>query len=442
MRKRVYITMMVTILMLTFISCSKDNEIQNQDTIRVNIAALYDELGIRDEMTQALASGNYLLTDTLLVYDASGSLVKKLGSESHSLEPLTFNVKGLANGSYTLVLWQTARSASGNRSWKLFGEDQLSTAILGETSAPLSYAFSAGYALATVAAKGGKLVQTLTPMAIGSIVDMRVNNLTAMHDATALSLWGTHSGYYTGIRLAPNLNADARWYTAPDTTFLGRIAQLPVGQASGMFFTLYHGNIPLELWADKGDDEEYVTDISHSSLPVGGQSICYFDMGRHSWQPPFLGTPNSFVSWKADRDANIPVTDPLLQWGCSFKDVQNYVFGKMWYWPGNDKLEYWEDTFESWHGWWWVSKSLTEQYLFETEDGQNLRYVVCYCWDKTVPGQTRDNLLQHQGFQATGNTVKLGSQNLNQYLSADGATEALTSFFDGGYWIIVYRPVN
>ena len=426
----------------TMVACSKDDDTSNQDAIVVNTAALYDEMGIRGEMSQALAGGDYVLTDTLLVYDASGSLVRKLGAESHNLEPLTFAAEGLADGSYTLVLWQTARSASGERVWRLGGEERLSTAVLNETRALLDYAFAAGYATTTVATKGGKLVPTLTPMAIGSIIDLRVDHFDAMPEATALSLWGTNIYYRTGIRLAPALDEDRRWYTDPDSALSGHVAQLPAGQTSGKFFTLYHGEgCPFELWMDQGEADDYVTHIGHASLRVGEQAVCYFDLGRSSWQPPFMGTPVDFAAWKTDRDAGIPVTNPLLQWGCSIDDVYDHVFSKMWYEAGNYKLEYWEDPYQSWHQWYKVSpRALTEQYLFETEDGQNLRYVECYCWDNNAPAELRDNLLQHQGFHNTGNTIQSNGNTFEQFLSADGGTEAWATFFDDGYWHILYRP--
>lgn len=447
MYRKALLKTVVALMMMgaaTMVSCSKDDDtITNQDAVVVNTAALYDELGIHSEMAQALASGDYVLTDTLLIYDASGSLVKKLGSESHNLEPLTFEAEGLADGSYTVVLWQTARSAQGERVWRLQGEEQLSTAILGETRAVLDYAFAAGYASTTVRTKGGKLVPSLTPMAIGTIVDMRVDNLDAMPDATALSLWGTNIGYRTGIRLAPALDEEGRWYTDPDSALSSRVAQLPVGQTSGKFFTLYHGEYnAFELWADKGADEAYVTHFS-AALPLGRQAVCYFDMGRRSWQPPFMGSAEDFAAWKADRDAGIPVSDPLLCWGCSIEEVYDHVFSKMWYEAGNYEFEYWEDPFESWHRWFYVAPgALTEQYLFATEEGENLRYVVCICWDNTVPVEVRNNLLAHQGFHATGSTVLFdGANNYDQYLSADGQTEAL-AFIDNDGWYIVYRPYN
>ena len=431
----------------TMVSCSKDDtqDITNQDAVVVNTAALYDELGIRNEMAQALASGDYVLTDTLLVYDAAGSLVVKLGAESNKLEPLTFDVEGLADGSYTLVLWQTARSASGERVWRMSGEDQLATAILDETRSVLHYAFAAGYASSTVRTRGGKLVPTLTPMAVGNIIDMRVENLNEIPQATALSLWGTNIGFYTGIRLAPAMDEEGRWYTDPDSSLSSRVAQLPVGQTSGKFFTLYHGEShSFQLWADLGDDEEFVDYVvRYFSLFLGRQTVCYFDLGRRSWQPAFIGSLEEFAVWKADRDADIPVTDPLLRWGCSLDEVYDHIFSKVWYMAGNYDLEYWEEPFESWHQWWSVSPSaLTEQYLFETEDGENLRYVQCYCWDRNAPAAFRNNLLQRQGFHATGNTVLFDDDNWDQYLSADGQTEALAVFFDDGYWCITYRPYS
>lgn len=118
------IVFLVLIGAATLVSCTKEDDAQtNQDAIMVNTAALYDELGIRSEMMQTLANGEYILTDTLLVYDATGNLVMKLGTESSNLEPLTFTAEGLADGRYTIVLWQTTRTASGDRAWQLKGEE-------------------------------------------------------------------------------------------------------------------------------------------------------------------------------------------------------------------------------------------------------------------------------------------------------------------------------
>ena len=136
--------------------------------------------------------------------------------------------------------------------------------------------------------------------------------------------------------------------------------------------------------------------------------------------------------------------DPLRQWGCSIADVEQHMQKKEWWQDGNNQLEYWEDPYQSWHKWYWVdaTNELTEQYLFETEDGQNLRYVECCCWDNTVPFEVCTNLLAHQGFHATGNIVQFDDDPYEQYFSADGQNEALVNVDEDGYWYVIYRPRN
>lgn len=430
-------------MMLAVMACDKGDS-PVQDSIQVNTAALYEELGIKSEMTQALASGDYVLTDTLLVYDAAGSLVKKLGAESNSLEPLSFSAEGLSNGTtYTLVLWQTARSKDGERVWKLDGEEQLSTAMLHQKKAPIGFAYSAGYATSDVATKGVSMEPVLTPMAIGTVIDLRVDNLEAMPEAKALSLWGTDLYYLTGIYLAPALDEDGRWYSDPEGKLSSRVGQLPVGQTEGKFFTLYHGSSSsFEIWADTETEEgeEYITNLTYQPIPNGRQSICYINIERRKWETAFLGSPEAFKTWKAERDALIPVTDPYLKWGCDSDEVFEHIWNKMCFYPGNSELEYW-DEYESWHHWFRVAGDLTEQYLYETEDGENLRFVLCYCWDADAPAELRNNLLAHQGFKATGKEVMLGEYAYEQFLSTDGQTEALAQS-EGGCWEIIYRPVT
>ena len=143
-------------------------------------------------------------------------------------------------------------------------------------------------------------------------------------------------------------------------------------------------------------------------------------------------------------ESQILAFDPLLQWGCSIADVEQHMQQKEWWQDGNDQLEYWEDPFESWHKWYWVDadNQITEQYLFETEDGQNLRYVLSICWNNTVPREKFVNTLYHQGFHATGEMVEFDGEILERFLSADGQTEALYSTDADGYSEAIYRPVQ
>lgn len=136
--------------------------------------------------------------------------------------------------------------------------------------------------------------------------------------------------------------------------------------------------------------------------------------------------------------------NPLLQWGCSIADVEQHMQKKEWWQDGNDELEYWADPFESWHKWYWTDaeNEITEQYLFETEDGKNLRYVMSICWNNTVPADEFVSTLYHQGFHATGEMVDFEGEMYEQFLYADGETEALYSTDEDGYSEVIYRPVK
>ena len=136
--------------------------------------------------------------------------------------------------------------------------------------------------------------------------------------------------------------------------------------------------------------------------------------------------------------------DPLLQWGCNIADVERHMQDKKWWQDGNEGLEYWEDPYQCWHKWYWVDpvNMLTEQYLFETEDGQNLRYVICICWNDTVSPDRFVSTLYHQGFHFTGEMVEFDGDTFERYLSADGEMEALYNTDEEGYSQALYRPVE
>lgn len=145
-----------------------------------------------------------------------------------------------------------------------------------------------------------------------------------------------------------------------------------------------------------------------------------------------------------EPEVEILAFDPLLQWGCNIADVEQHIQQKEWWQDGNEQIEYWEDPYQCWHKWYFVDTTdwLTEQYLFETEDGQNLRYAISICWNDTVPAEKFKNTLVHQGFHATGVMVEFDGETLERYLSADGKTEALYNTDADGYSQAIYRPVE
>lgn len=434
------ICLIMAVNMLT--SCNDENKanVGNPAVVNVDPAALYQELGIKEEMEWQLTSGNHVVIDTVLFYNESGQLISKFGIESTSLSKQAIDVKGLPDGTYTVVLWQAARNTIHSNNWIMKNEQNLSTATLEDLDAPMSFALAAGYASAKATVKKGAVNTTLTPKAIGSVVEVIVDSLESLGLAQ-ISLWGTNFGYTTGIYLNPELSIDDRWSVDPDSIPSSRVGKLLEQNNSGKFFTLYHDTVYFELCAYDDEDEQFITFV-YQPLAVGSHSVFYHNLARRGWQPPFLGTEEAFTTWKTDRDANIPVNDPLLKWGCNYDEVKKHKKEKWWN-DGNFELEYWEDPFQCWHRWYYVSEGgLTEQYLFETEDGKNLRYAECYCWDKSAPAELCDNLLRHQGFQSTGAILKHEDDTFEQFISADGTTEAFRSFDSDGHWFIIYQPTG
>lgn len=145
-----------------------------------------------------------------------------------------------------------------------------------------------------------------------------------------------------------------------------------------------------------------------------------------------------------DPEPEILHFNPLLQWGCSLADVERHIQSKEWWQEGNKQMEYWEEPYQSWHKWYWVDieDALTEQYLFETEDGQNLRYAISCSWNKNVTADQFASTLKHKGFRATGEMVDFDGDYYKRFLGADGKNEALLATDEDGYSFVVFRPVG
>ena len=424
-------------MMLSFAACTREN-IDTKDAITVNTAALYEELGIKNEMSQALANGTCTLTDTVLIYNQNGLLVMKLGAQSSTLQPLTFKAEGLADGTYTLVLWQAGNP--GEAAWVLSDEEQLSSVNLIAPTTPMNFALSAGYASATITVKKGVAGAELTPKAIGSVIDMQIENLTL----AALTLYDVHQ-HCIGMHLNPSCGENDRWINELQNETMSAMCRVEKGAPNGKFFTLSHGeNMEFQIRVKKTYGEDSICVIKHKNLGAGENLAFYFNYDRRNWQPPFFGTHEAFITWKADRDAGYCTVDPYLNWGASIAEVQQHINAKNWWTDGNEQFEFWDDFFHSWHKWYLVAPYLTEQYLYETQNGQNLRYVVCYNWDSNAPASTRDKVLERKGFHNTGETLSIGGDTYERFLSADGGTEALAQTIPGygNCWELVFRPVN
>lgn len=434
-----------TLSMLTSCSDNDDNPIRYSANITVNPKAIYDELNLSAKLPLFFADQRITVVDSVLIYDQDGLLVKKLGAESSTnLDPMTIEAKGLADGTYTLVAWQTIIThvnGYDESAWKVTGEDQLSTVSVMATLNPLFYVYALGYDSATLTVNGGSADVSLTPKAMGSTCRLTVDNFTDESGYELVLLFTRDDQLKPGIRLNPALDETDRYIENTDPGTYNCVGYVTNEWADFTFFTLSHGDdLYLELLGENVESVDYIHSMELVQLGVGENVTYYMDYKSLEWQPPFFGDSEVVAKWKNDREEGLLVADPLLDWGCSIADIEKHIQAKQWWFPGNQGLEYWEEGFDSWHQWYWVASKLTEQYLFETEDGQNLRYVQCYNWSNNLPYEAAKTWLLKLGFTYQDEReVPFDDGLYDFYISSDGKSAAYSQPFDER-WLVVFTP--
>ena len=452
MKKMIYL-MTAVIVTLAFNACSANDNpatpgnLSGRAVITVNTAAMYEEVGLAELIEFNLPKA-MSISDTVLIYDQNGHLVTKLGTVTKSFEPPTFVVDNLSNGTYTLVGWQSGNFDNGTTIEKKFvlaDEEELSTVKLLQLDPVNMVAFANGLASATVTVNGNSFEATVTPKLVGSIINLKSEKAPQEYGFDQICLYRMEQ-VTEGIWLDPARSEDDRWIIEAIKDEPHPFAYLYQDETEFMHYTLEHGDdIPLSLvtWKLVGDtyEADEIVSWGHRKLLNGSNVVYYFDVDRISYQPPFLGPTDQLSAWKADRDAGILVNDPYLKWGSNLAEVEAHKQAKQFWSEGNSQLEFWEGN--GWHHWYYVAPGLTEQYLFETEDGQNLNDVMCICHDATLPVDIFTKSLQLQGYTYLGKLHYPDTEKYDDlFLSADGKTKVLVYANTYGGWIMEYQVLN
>ena len=154
------------------------------------------------------------------------------------------------------------------------------------------------------------------------------------------------------------------------------------------------------------------------------------------------GVMSSCDNNKPEEKSGLEAWDPYMVWGANYADVQNHMAARTDWLDGNDSLEYWPN--QGWHKWYWVGENLTEQYLFETQDGQNLWEIECYCRNTNISVDEGRKYLENLGyiFLSKRHVTTPDDENLEIYMSADRVTRAMIVMpTDGSAWFIDYIPM-
>lgn len=442
----------LTLLMAlpVFTACMKDNSEGRFDaTITVNPEPLYVELGM-EGIDLLFMQKKITVVDSVLIYNQEGHLVNKLGAEtSMFLNPMTIEADDLPVGTYTLVAWQTIvahLNGKDLRGWHVVDESELSTVSIMANANPVSYIYALGYDSATLTIQNGAADVNLTPKAMGSNIHLTVINLPDEPAYSKVTLQGSEAKQlHPGLRLNPALNEEDRYIENTDPDLYDCVAYCHP-KYGYTFFTLAHGDdLTLEFWGERKDgaDDDLLSTLEPLRLEAGDHFTIYLNYQTRKWQPPFCGANWEVNQWINDGENGVLVTDPLLDWGCSIADVEKHIQAKPWWRAGNDGLDYREEVYASWHRYYYVAPELTEQYLFETEDGKNLRYVYCQNWCEDLPYDVAKNWLLRLGYQYQGTAQRPGDEDIfDRFISSDGKTVAYAMPDVDGYWYVIFEPNN
>lgn len=455
----------VILSMLT--SCSKDENNSTdgvQTSITINTAALYDELGYRDEMSQMIANGTLTVTDSMLIYDSTGKLFTKQGIETTGLKGLRFNLDNVPTGQYTMVLWQTAHQPTDDRFWKVSGDSLLSTLRIQKTASVIPFEGALGYYASEITVDKN-LNMTITPKLMGAKVHFKIENYTPDCEYDYITTTIEPEYDIVGRYLDPNRSEEDCWIKDTVTSKVHYLSYMNQEMPELGYIVLAHGdNIKMNLCAKFSEEKnkEMITNKekpevvsihmpqNHLKINYGEDYTFYYDIARSTWQPFFFGTTKDFKVWKADRDAGLLVFNPLLKWGCSYQEVLDHVRKTKNFWTityayedmyinnlfGDDKIGYQKFV---------VANDLLETYFFrKSEDGQSSLYlVVCHSWWGNTSEEIAINGLLAKGYEYAGK-IQLPDETepLDVYYSPDRKVIAKLKHNNIGSWLFYLSPIE
>ena len=442
--------MALAIAAVTIVACANNdlNPITpdgGKAVVTVKTAALYEQLGITDEMNAFLADGGNYIYTTVLFYDQQGSLKGKFTGQTHSLAPFEVPISGLADGTYTLLAVQTG--AEGEPQWTLTNEGSLNDV---EMTIPdwteLPPYMSLGTSTQTVSVKDGAIMAEVSAKALGAIVETQVKGLTKEDNIDFLSLnnWIVLNGIY----LSPNRTGSDRLDVADwDSRRIGYIydqsGSAIEGDVSWKSFSLYCTDYPVELVVSRGQvGEEYVNRWMGGGtlLEPGGKYLLYLDNDKNQLQQVYCGTYEGLDAWLKKRAENPYAINPCLKFGASVEEVRQYVaanevswvnYGMSYY----DEKNLWIDDYAI------GANSIC--YLYDSEDGKNMKGVV-YIHEGSVSYEVMQHELEKMGYTYKG-IIKYPispDEQFLMYLSEDGETEAQIVLNTSHPWQVSFQPTD
>ena len=426
------------VLAMGWVSCNGSGG--RSKGIVVNTAPMYEQLGIVDEIADCFDKGD-MVCATVLLYDDRGQLVATLRDSADDLLPITIENENIPNGSYTLLVLNHRNQSEGN-AWMLVDEDRLATARI-ETEFGLRASWALGIAVESIKVTDGSICTEVTPQPVGSVVELRVDNLTGEQNIVYMSL-NTETPAVQGYRLNPSLDEEDRLCVGADkyTDILHLQKQLNevVVAQSIKYFTLNCGdNVSVNLFCrQKGLTELRQMAKGKMNLHPGSTAIFYYDFNPKMLFRQYVGSSAAFDAWLDRRNSNPYELNALVKWGAPHDDMKAHMASRGVYWDGNLCLEQWKG--RGWHKWYYLANDFHEGFIFENRYGRQLKVSRFLYEGAGVSLQQVEEALMAQGYVLHGQTGKQIVFNL--FLSADGRTEVFTWPEEPQGWNVWFQPYD
>lgn len=428
--------------LFALVSCQK-GKAGIDATLIINTKALYDELGIVEEIESCISTHSGIIVDSVFVYGLLGQLILRLGTETHSLSPVSFSLGDLEEGDYTVVVWQYYREEQEKERWFSLQSEELSSLCIHCVDNPMECIWSLGVATSAVTIDNSSDHFMMVPEAAGSIVDFQLNNYVKgpwdLFDQALPPVW--LYGEKSVVGLYPGRNDKGRWMVFPDQQdALGRLEE---GEHGRKFFTLLSGeNITVSICGDGGSLRPYFQ--GKINLSPGCNSVCYYDFSPKTFYDAYCGTPEGAIVFMERQERGDVSLYPYTHWGASRTEVDQFLSSRDCFPCQDGEVKVWDSSLSVQFD---IAPGLSETYVYQKTDATDLGCVV-FEYEGVVSQEKVQSAMEHLGYKYLGERV-LDISIARFYLSSDGQTEFVIHaasdvicLFGINSWFAYFYPVN
>lgn len=459
MKHAIYSCMAFVAILLGFTACSNDAidiEYSEKGSLSLTISpsAPYDDFGLTSSFTSSILGDiDYCYVGvTSLLYDSEGNLADSVCTYSRTLSLMSQEFEAVEKGTYTLVCIETLASSEEDyawRVWNLTGVEKLSTLRI-ENAGYYTYWYDAvGLYTQTVVLSGTTQTLSVSPEAIGCIIDIDYEN----YDGSDYVWFGFElKGEIDGRYLSPNITGTDRWYftevnethtwdglwNSYESTGLteggATMYCLQTGSQEycfGLNKTGYNddGTINFTAFGDETSTlEEGAWYVAYTYYT--GSVETYFgadDSSFDSWYAEVVEDGSSSGSTSTSSDAfDVPCTD----WGASVSTVKSYM--------SDYTIEYDQDTFLGYYG----NASSVDDIYYYFDESYGLYESLVWIYASALSSDEIASELAELGYSYLGETTDDDGNAILHFITSDAVTYVWIFDYTDDYseWAVIFYP--